>query len=227
MIYQIAKDAKDDGRPLVMFTLSDCDPAGHQMPVSIARKLQAFRDLFFPKLLFEVVRVALTAEQVKTERLPSTPLKPTEQRASRWREAFGIDQTEIDSLTTPTRRRVLQRMLRQAFKPYVDPTLDRRVTEAKAEWNSAAQEAIEEQIDAEHVARIRDQASAKLEELREQIEQINEQLNLAAGEHFSLPPIEVPGPEVELDPERQALVSFDDDWVDVSRKLIKHKSYGK
>jgi hypothetical protein len=40
LVYQIAKDASEDGRPLVMFTLSDCDPAGHQMPVSIARKLQ-------------------------------------------------------------------------------------------------------------------------------------------------------------------------------------------
>ena len=49
LVYQIAKEANEDGRPLMMFTLSDCDPAGHQMPVSIARKLQAFRDLFFPR----------------------------------------------------------------------------------------------------------------------------------------------------------------------------------
>jgi hypothetical protein len=65
LVYQIAKEADDDGRPLVMLTLSDCDPAGHQMPVSIARKLQAFHDLFFPNLRFEVVRVALTPEQVE------------------------------------------------------------------------------------------------------------------------------------------------------------------
>jgi hypothetical protein len=90
LVYQIAKEANDDGRPLVMFTLSDCDPAGHQMPVSIARKLQAFHDLFFPNLRFEVVRVALTPEQVEAEDLPSTPLKATEKRASRWRDAFGI-----------------------------------------------------------------------------------------------------------------------------------------
>ena len=30
---------------------------------------------------------------------------------------------------------------------------------------------------------------------------INEQLDLVAGEHFTLPPINVPEPEVELDPE--------------------------
>ena len=48
LIHRIAKDAAEDGRPLVMITVSDCDPAGYQMPVSIGRKLQAFRDLLFP-----------------------------------------------------------------------------------------------------------------------------------------------------------------------------------
>jgi hypothetical protein len=227
LVYQIAKEANDDGRPLVLFTLSDCDPAGHQMPVSIARKLQAFADLFFPDLRFEVVRVALTPKQVKEEKLPSTPLKDTEKRASRWRDAFGIDQTEIDALTTPSKRRILQRILRLAFKPYVDPTLGERVADAKSEWNTAARNALEQQIDAEHLARLREEASTKLDELREQIDHINDQLNLVAGEHFTLPDIEVPGPKIELDPGRHALVSFDDDWVSASQALIKHKSYGK
>jgi hypothetical protein len=227
LVYQIAKDAAADGRPLVMFTLSDCDPAGHQMPVSIGRKLQAFADLFFADLRFEVVRVALGPEQVMEEDLPSTPLKATEKRASRWRDAFGIEQTEIDALTTPTKRRVLQRIIRQAFEPYVDKTLSERVADAKKEWDSAAHEAVAEQIDADHLARIREEASERLGELREEIDRINAQLNLAAGEHFTLPVIEVPGPEVELDPDRQALVSFDDDWVSASQALIKHKAYGK
>jgi hypothetical protein len=226
-VYQIAKDANVDGRPLVVFTLSDCDPAGHQMPISIARKLQAFNDQFFPRLKLEVVRIALTPEQVKRENLPSRPMKDSEKRAADWREAFGIDQTEIDALTTPTRRQILERFIRVAFKPYIDTTLDRRVNNAKAEWNAAAAEAIEEQIDPEHLEQIREEASAKLEELRESIERINEQLNLAAGDHFELPDIEVPEPDIDLDPRRQALVSFEHDWVRASRALIKHKAYGK
>jgi hypothetical protein len=226
-VHQIAKDADADGRPLVLFTLSDCDPAGHQMPVSIARKLQGFRDLFFPDLQFEVVPAALTAEQVRTEGLPSTPLKETERRASRWKEAFGIEQTEIDALTTPAKRSVLQRIIRQAFKPYIDPTLVRRVADAKAAWDAEALEAINQQIDGEHLARIREEATTRLADLREQIDQINAQLDLVAGEHFTLPSIDVPEPEVDLDPGRQALVSFDDDWVSASQALIKRKSYGK
>jgi hypothetical protein len=197
------------------------------MPISIGRKLQAFNDQFFPELEFEVVPVALTAEQVEEFDLPSTPLKEGESRADRWRDAFGIEQTEIDALTTPARRPILERLIRQAFKPYIDPTLDRRVAEAKTEWNAAAQEAIAGQIDAERLEQIREEASVKLEELRESIERINEQLALAAGDHFELPDIEVPEPEIDLDPGRQALLSFDHDWVRASRALIQHKSYGK
>jgi hypothetical protein len=226
LIYQIAKDAAADGRPMVLFTLSDCDPSGHQMPVSIARKLQAFGDLFFNNLEFEVVRVALTPDQVRDKRLPETPLKEGEKRASRWREAFGIDQTEIDALTTPARVEVLRQYLREAFKPYLDRTLDRRVNAAKSAWYASAREALDEQLDAEHLVTIRAAAEEKLEELRANIDEINDELRVAAGS-IRLPPIEVPEPEGGLDPDRQVLVSFDDDWVAASRALIKHKAYGK
>ncbi len=226
LIYQIAKDAREDSRPLVLFTLSDCDPAGWQMPVSIGRKLQAFKDLFFPGLEFEVVPVALTPEQVRNERLPETPLKEGEKRASRWREAFGIDQTEIDALTTPTKAGVLQTILEDAFEPYIDQTLCDRVRQAKNEWNRAAQEALDEQVDGYRLAYIRAAAGAKLEELREQIDRLNEQLEQVTAD-VTLPPIVVPQPEVDLDPGRRALVSFDDNWITASQALIKRKSYGK
>ena len=136
LVYRIAKDADDDGRPLVLFTLADCDPAGRQMAVSIARKLQALRDLLFPDLRFEVVPVALNPEQVAALGLPSTPLKETEKRADRWREAFGVEQTEIDALAT-LRPDVLREIVERAFDPYVDRDLEQRVTMAKAEWQRA------------------------------------------------------------------------------------------
>ncbi len=48
LLYQMAKIGAEDGRPLVVFTISDCDPAGWQMPISIGRKLQAFKASLFP-----------------------------------------------------------------------------------------------------------------------------------------------------------------------------------
>jgi hypothetical protein len=224
LLYRIAKDANDDGRQLVMFTLADCDPAGHQMSVSIARKLQAFRDLLYPKLRFEVVPVALTVEQVSELGLPSTPLKETERRASRWREAFGVEQTEIDALST-LQPDVLREIVERAFDPYFDRGLARRVTLAEIEWRQQAEEALSEQIDPEHLQALRTEAAGRLAELETVIADINNRLQLAAGDHFSLPLIEVPEPEVDEGVPRQALVSFDDGWLAATRALIRRKAY--
>ena len=89
-VYQIARDAAEDGRPMRLFTLSDCDPAGHQMPVSIGRKLQALRDLEFHDLDFEVRQIALTVDQVRELGLPSTPLKELEGRPADGARPSGL-----------------------------------------------------------------------------------------------------------------------------------------
>ena len=226
LIYRIAKDAAEDGRPLVVFTLTDCDPAGRQMSISIARKLQALRDLLFPNLHFEVVPAALTVEQVRDLDLPSTPLKDTEKRADKWRAAFGVEQTEIDALAT-LRPDDLREIVDRAFDPYFDRTLEKRVSDAEEEWLVDAQAAMSEQVDDDLLSNLREQAAEKLSELREEIDRINSQLHLAAADHVTLPEIEVPEPELDGDTQRQALVSIDQDWVEATRALIIHKSYGE
>jgi hypothetical protein len=172
LLHQIAEDASTDGRPLVMFTVADCDPAGRQMSVSIGRKLQALRDLLFPDLCFEVVPVALTVEQVGELGLPSTPLKESEKRADRWREAFGVEQTEIDALAT-LRPGVLREIVERAFGPYFDHSLAERVSEAEEDWTQRAEEALAEQIDQASLEALRAEASEKLSELRGAIDDIN------------------------------------------------------
>jgi hypothetical protein len=224
-LFQIAKDANTDGRPLVMFTLADCDPAGRQMSVSIGRKLQAFKDLLFPKFTFEIVPVALTVEQVRELGLPSTPLKETEKRADRWRDAFGVEQTEIDALAT-LRPAVLREIVERAFDPYLDRTLEERVAEAETVWLEEAQAAIDQQIDPAVLVALREEAGGRLAELESVIADIDARLRLAA-DRFRLPAIEVPEAEINEDAIRQSLVSFDDDWISASRALIQHKSYGK
>ena len=60
-LFEIARRANKDGRPTVMLYFADFDPSGWCMPVTVARRLQALRDLQFPDLDIEVRRVALTA----------------------------------------------------------------------------------------------------------------------------------------------------------------------
>ena len=224
LLHRIASDADEDGRPLIMFTLADCDPSGWQMAVSIARKLQALRDLLFPNLRFEVVPVGLNPDQVAELGLPSTPLKKSEKRAERWREAFGIEQTEIDALAT-LRPDALSEIVQRAFDPYLDRTLEGRVAEAKAEWRDEAQAALDQQIDQEHLEELRTEAADRLEELEATIADINERLRMAADERFTLPPILVPEPEINMDAPRRALISLDQDWIAATRALIKRKAY--
>ena len=195
------------------------------MSVSIGRKLQAFRDLLFHDLQFEVVPVALTVEQVAELGLPSTPLKETEKRADRWRQAFGVEQTEIDALAT-LQPNTLREIVESAFEPYFDSTLVARVAEAEAEWTAAAQQAIDEQVDPVRLATLREEAAERLAQLQSAIDDINARCRLAAGEHFSLPAIDVPEPELDEDAARQALVAFDDDFVTATRALKARKAYG-
>ena len=70
-LFTMAQRNAADSRPLRVFTLSDFDPSGWQMPISIGRKLQALRDLRFPQMQFEVRAVALTVDQARDFDLPS------------------------------------------------------------------------------------------------------------------------------------------------------------
>jgi hypothetical protein len=219
LIYQIAADADADGRPLVMFAVADCDPAGRQMAVSIARKLQAFRDLLFPDFRFEVVPIALEPEQVRSLDLPSTPLKESEKRADRWREAFGIEQTEIDALAT-LRPDDLGEIVERAFDHYFDRDLDRRVVQARRKWQRQAERSLLTQIDPHEI----DALQAEAARLQDALDDIDARLR-ALGP-FTLPAIAVPQPKVNLAEARQALVGFGDTWLTATRALIARKAYG-
>ncbi len=226
LLYRMAKDGAEDGRPMVTFVIADCDPAGHQMAVSIGRKLQALRDLHFPDLSFEVVPVALTVDQVKQLGLPSTPLKDTERRADRWRDAFGIEQTEIDAIAT-LQPGVLREIVVDAIKPYIDETLNKRVNQAELEWKDAAQDAIESQIDGDTLAALKAEAEGRLETLREEIDAINEALRLACDGHFEFPEIDIPQPILNDEKlARQAsLISSRWSWAEATQALIARKAY--
>jgi hypothetical protein len=225
LLWRMAKDGAADGRPMVVFVLADFDPAGHQMAISIGRKLQALRDLCFPSLEFEVVPVALTVQQVRDLGLPSTPLKETEKRADRWREAFGVEQTEIDALAT-LRPRDLERIVLEAIDPYYDASLTCRVSEAKSAWEDEAQQAIEHHLDDKALDAIRERAAEKLVELKAEVESINNQLRMATEGLIELPEAIIPAADVDEKSWRQApLISSNWTWADATTALKERKAY--
>jgi hypothetical protein len=120
---------------------SDFDPSGFAMPVILARKLQALRDLKFPGLDISVYPVALSFEQARDLNLPSTPLKETQRRADKWRARWGREQTEIDALAA-LRPDDLRDIAHNALTPFFDFTLAERIAAAEEEWRDDAEAAL-------------------------------------------------------------------------------------
>jgi hypothetical protein len=133
--------------PVRILYISDFDPAGRSMPVAIARKLEfeldrqgmGHRDV-------QVRQIMLTYEQCVEYRLPRTPIKVGERRASRFEQRFGQGATELDAL--------------EAIHPGVFATI---VTdEIKRYWNPDHHHQVQEQIDA---------FAGELDEVRDQVRQ--------------------------------------------------------
>jgi hypothetical protein len=221
----MATNGAEDGRPLIVFTVSDFDPAGWQMPISIGRKLQAFRNSLFPDLEFEVRPVALTREQAESLDLPSIPLKETERRADKWRAAMGREQTEIDALAT-LRPSDLTRIVTGAIMPFYDADLTSRVWRAKSDWEDRTREALNEQLDDEHLAALRGHLAEQIVGIRKQLREIESQARLATRDlDIELPPIVIPDPEIDETLQGKPLISSRWSWPEQTRALIDRKRY--
>lgn len=221
--YLMAKAAAEDGRPLVLFTFSDCDPAGWQMPISITAKLQALKVSQFPELEFVVHRVGLLPEHVRLYGLPSTPLKPSEKRADKWERAMGTKQTELDALAT-LQPQVLIELAVAAISPYFDSTLSRRTAEAVWAWEAQANEQLVDLIGPQQLLAFRAEQEAKLQDLREQIAELNVGLRVD-GSELDLPEFDAPLAVLPDGPSVEPLVDSSWTFPEQRRALIASKRY--
>jgi hypothetical protein len=242
LMYQMARVGAEDGRPMVVLCFSDADPAGWQMPVSIGRKLQAFKALGevdvpveapyggtwsksvdFGGLDFEVHNVALTPDQVRLYGLPSTPLKATELRGDNWRRVMQVEQTEIDALAS-LRPDLLAEIAKDAIAPFNDLTLAHRVSVARQAWVTAAQAHVDQAMGAEQLDQIRADAAVKLEAMQDEINEINDALRVDADD-FDLPEMVVPTAVLSGASNGKPLVDSRRPFTEQCRGLIDHKAY--
>jgi hypothetical protein len=219
-IYEIAKRAAADGRPLVILYFSDFDPAGYNMVTVVSRKLQALRDLFFPELEIRVFQVALTLEQVQDLDLPSTPLKETEKRADKWKALMGHEQTEIDALATLDPDK-LKEIALEALKPFHDFDHAQQIAEAEEEWREEAQRVIEAHPAYSDSLRNLELALSTLKDAAQIYSDVQEEAELAVDD-VDAPLIELPEPDIWEDAPEPVYNSADD-WQDATRKLVERK----
>ena len=154
-----------------------------------------------------------------------TPLKETERRADKWRDRMGWEQTEIDALAT-LQPGVLDRIVREAIDPFYDHKLFARVESARWKWRRAAQAAIDAQLDHAQFGRIRKTAERELEKMRGKLEEISEMARAATADlNVDLPPVEIPGPEIDETQQGEPLLSSEWSWADQTKSLKARKSY--
>ncbi|MGH3637105.1 MAG: hypothetical protein ACRDTS_24085, partial [Mycobacterium sp.] len=222
-VYQLAASANNDGRPLVVLYFSDCDPSGWNMPIEVARKLQAFKISHFPDLEFQCHRAALLPEQVRQYGLPVSPVKETDKRAKAWAAATGLEQTEIDALAT-LQPRLLRAIAEQAIAPFYDRTLEARVNDARDEWRDQAQSALNEQ--GGDLEQLRSDVADQLAEKRDEIHELLDAVRVDA-DSFDLPPLpEIPAAELGPDGSKpKGLCDSRWDFAEQTRRLIASKNY--
>ena len=128
----LAERVQATGKPARIIYISDFDPAGRSMPVSIARKVEYYIDKFDLSVDVTLNPLILTEQQCHEYRLPRTPIKESERRKDSFEEKFGTGATELDALEA-LHPGEMARLLEAEIDRYLDPTLDERVSEAR--WN--------------------------------------------------------------------------------------------
>jgi hypothetical protein len=122
---------QETGKPARIFYVSDFDPAGQSMPVSVSRKVEYFVRTLVLDVDVRVFPVILTAEQVRAYQLPRTPIKETERRRGGFEDRYGEGAVELDALEALYPGE-LQHVLSQCIEYYFDATLEQRTKEIQA-----------------------------------------------------------------------------------------------
>lgn len=115
------------GVPGRILYISDFDPSGYGMPVSVARKIEFLiaNEERYSGLDVQLEPILLTAAQVAHYNLPRVPVKDSDRRKEYWQEIHGVGQTELDALEALYPGE-MTRVVEAAIKQYRDDELERR-----------------------------------------------------------------------------------------------------
>lgn len=97
-VHKLIERIKRADKPVRIFYISDFDPAGECMPVSVARKIEYFIREQGLESDVKLNQITLTKEQCLKYDLPRTPIKNTERRKEGFENKHGAGATELDAL---------------------------------------------------------------------------------------------------------------------------------
>ena len=123
-------------KPTRILYISDFDPAGMGMPVSVARKIEFYiRQMNGSAPDIALQPVVLTAAQIEAYSLPRIPVKDSDLRKGNFEAAHGAGQVELDALEA-LHPGELARILRAVIERYIDADLQQAVQDAEADYQA-------------------------------------------------------------------------------------------
>jgi hypothetical protein len=182
-VVEMLHRAREHGKPLRVFVISDYDPAGSAMPRSIARVIEFYREQFAPDVEVALCHIGMTRDWVDRYDLPRAPIAASESnivqgRTDNFEVVHGGGAVELDALEVfyPG---ALAEEITEAISAYRDPGLSTRLRAAEREahdtvgeeWHAITQPIRDEvgQIRAE-VNAVRDRFQPRVDELRAEMD---------------------------------------------------------
>jgi hypothetical protein len=128
--HKLLQRLREHGKPGHVFYVSDCDDQGGNMPRSVARHLEFYRQRDFPDVEVSLEPIALTRQQVEDLGLPSV-------------DGTEDGPVELDALEA-LHPGLLAKMVREAVARYRDDALAQDLADAEEEARSDAGDAWDE-----------------------------------------------------------------------------------
>jgi len=187
-VLNFLKRVRRSAMPARILYISDYDPAGLGMPISIARKIEfaQYNRPEFAGLDVRLQPIILTADQVKQYDLPRTPVKDTDLRKDNWQSTHGQGAVELDALEA-LRPGTFADIVARAISLYRDRGLQNKAEEVWAKFQEYLDQveedaiahlagdmvAIEGEYDAlaDDLAGLRDELAAAVEPFRSALEE--------------------------------------------------------
>ena len=194
--------------PCRVLYISDFDPAGRSMPVAVARKVEFYQRNQYPDIDIQIQQVALTYEQCQRYKLPRTPIKETEKRASKFQAIYGEGATELDALEA-LHPGELAKIVESELERFYDHKLNDRCWTAASRIERSMRERraiivseYEEMIDElqDKYENIKAQFDDEVADLADRVTDIWQAINDKMEGYI---PEDLEVPEAEVDPEKE------------------------
>lgn len=131
-VIQFIKRIEAADKPARILYISDFDPAGLGMPISVARKIEYYLRKMDGAPDVKLDPIVLNPDQIERYNLPRVPVKDSDRRKSNFENAYGQGQVELDALEALYPGE-LGKIVRLAILNYYDDHLEDRAWTTRSE----------------------------------------------------------------------------------------------